>query len=283
MKGNEYNDLWVILNNLPEEARKAVPDRYMAFVKTSMVPDAGSEVNTEKPIEEQTLSGELRGLLACLTLTYWAKDPADRREFAETLNSNELSYQGKPDARLTDEGYQQFLGVFDDWNDMFGPIPFWAESRGWEPWQCYEIVPEEEAEIMAGKTGLREVYVTKEQREQILKEAGEWVIEAVTKSEETLYWHDDDHSEWTSTREIEDFCKKSAVVRDGHFIGALLEPQLTSSMGLSVYRDKQYGILLTDGTSDGRTGEYFSHSSDEVSESEDTTFSLKRKTSEQTL
>ncbi len=132
MQAKEYNDLWVILNNMPEEAKNAIPDKYMAFVKNSMLPDDVSDVSTEKPIEEQVLSSEVRGLLACLNLTYWSRDPEDRREFAEILNKNELIYQGKPDAPMTEEEYQEFLAVFDDWNEMFGPIPFWAESRGWD-------------------------------------------------------------------------------------------------------------------------------------------------------
>ena len=55
VKGNEYNDLWVILNNLPEEAMKAIPDKYMDFVKSAMIKDAESNIDTEKPLEEQTL------------------------------------------------------------------------------------------------------------------------------------------------------------------------------------------------------------------------------------
>ena len=52
MKGNEYNDLWVILNNLPDVANNAIPEKYMAFVKSSMLPDAEPSISTKKPIEE---------------------------------------------------------------------------------------------------------------------------------------------------------------------------------------------------------------------------------------
>lgn len=151
MKGNEYNDLWVILNNLPEEAKNAIPEKFMDHVKSSLIAGAESDIDTETPIEEQTLTGELRGLLACLNLTYWANDAEDRREFAEVMHRNEQIYQGKPETEMTEEDYQGLLEVFDEWNEMFGPIPFWAESRNWEPRHCYEIVPEDEADIMAGK------------------------------------------------------------------------------------------------------------------------------------
>ena len=277
MKGNEYNDLWVILNNLPEVAKNAIPEKYMAFVKSSMLPDAESGISTETPIEEQTLSSELRGHLACLNLTYWAKDDDDRYEFAEIMHKNELAYQGKPETEMTEADYQGLLEVFDEWNEMFGPIPFWAESRRWQPRACYEIVPEEEAEIMAGKTGLKEVYISKEDRDRILEEAKEWVLVADTVEEETLLWHDDDHSTWTSTEKIEDFYKRQVVIRDGHFIGALIDVEDVSSYGMSVNKSRDWGILFTDGTTDGETKKYSSHCSTEVDRSEETTYSLKKK------
>ena len=277
MKGNEYNDLWKIISNMPESAVSSIPEKYLAFVKSAMVPDGDSIIRDDIPLEEQVLTEELRGLLACLNLTYWATDAEDRYELACTLHRNEMMYQGKDEAELTSEELQSFLSNFDDWNDLFGPIPFWAESRGWKPRTCYEIVPEDEAEIVAGKTGLKEVYVTKDQRDQILEEAKEWVLIAEKKWEETLYWHDNDHSEGSSMEETEDFYKRHVVVKDEHFFGALLETDLTSSMGMSVYRNKDYGVLLIDGTRDGRTYEHYSHSSDEVSESEDTTYYLKRR------
>ena len=40
MQAKEFNDLWVILNNLPDVAKNAIPEKYMAFVKSSMLPDA---------------------------------------------------------------------------------------------------------------------------------------------------------------------------------------------------------------------------------------------------
>lgn len=277
MKGNEYNDLWVILNNLPEEAMKAIPGKYMDFVKSAMIKDAESNIDTEKPLEEQTLSSEVRGHLACLNLTYWAKDPDDRYEFAEIMHKNELAYEGKTEPYLKGEDYQNLLEVFDEWEEMFGPIPFWAESRGWQPWRCYEIVPEEEAEIVAGKTGLKRVEVSKKQRDQILEEAKEWVLVADTKEEETLLWHDDDYSVWTSTEEIKDFYKQYVVIRDGHFFGALIEIEDVSSYGMSVNRSSEWGVLFTDGSTDGEIKKYFSHCSTEVDRSEETTYSLKRK------
>ena len=155
---------------------------------------------------------------------------------------------------MTEEEYQAFLRDFDDWNDLFGPIPFWAESRGWQPERCYEVAPaDESAALKTWDTGLREVYVTREQRERILKEAKEWVLTADTEEEETLYWHDNDKDSWSSTKEVPDFYKRAVVIKDGHFSGALVNTELYTGIGLSVYRDKECGILFTDGSKSGRT------------------------------
>ncbi|MBR0442061.1 MAG: hypothetical protein IJK25_09020, partial [Firmicutes bacterium] len=129
----------------------------------------------------------------------------------------------------------------------------------------------------AWDVGLKEVYVTREQREAILKEAQQWVLVADTEDEETLYWHDNDSSSWSGTEEIVDFYKHAVVVKDGHFFGALVNTELHTGMGLSVYRDEEYGILFTDGTKAGRTYEHESRSSDESSYSKTTTYTLKKK------
>lgn len=129
MKGIEYNDLWTILQNLPRRDTARLPQKYIDFVKSCMIPDAVSSVRTDVSLEEQTLSENTRDLLASLWLTYWADSPQERRRFAETLHENELRYQGKPAAPMTDEEYRELLGCFDYWNEVFGPIPDWVESR----------------------------------------------------------------------------------------------------------------------------------------------------------
>ncbi len=277
MKGNEYNDLWVILENLPEDEAAMIPDKYKEFVKKSMIEGAGSDIDPNVSLAFQKISDKTRDLLACLTLTYWARDPEGRYDFADRLHKNELAQQGKPEEFLSADEYHELLAVFDDWNEIFGPIPFWATSRGWQPWVCYETVPVEEAEIVAGKTGLKEVEVSRAERDSILEEAKEWVLVADTVEEETLFWHDDDQSTWKSTKEIEDFYKRHAVIKDGHFIGALLEIEDVASYGMSVNRSSDWGILFTDGSTDGVISKHFSHCSTEVDRTEDTTYSLKRK------
>ena len=243
-----------------------------------MVAGEKSNIDPEMAIEEQQLSDETRDLLSCLIITYWGQGPFSRRQYVEKMHQNELRYQGKEPAKMTEKEYQEFLETFDFWEDEFGPIPYWAESRHWYPEKCYEVVPlSEKADITVEKVGLKEVYVSKAQRDMIQEEAKEWVLVKKGHYKETLYWHDDDKSEWDGTSEIEDYYKRQAVIRDGHFAGALLYLENTSSMGMAVHKSSEYGILFTDGTTVGRIEEYLSHNSTEVDREEDSVYSLKRK------
>ncbi len=278
MKGNEYNDLWVVISNLEASLYDRLPEKFLDYAKSSMVPDAepadAMEASSAEPVE----SGAANELLASLYLTYWAESAAQRRQFAQQLHENELALAKEEPRPMTEEEYQSFLKDFDDWNELFGPIPFWAESRGWQPERCYEIVPDaESSDLTAWDIALKEVYVPFGQRETILKEAREWVLVAETEEEETLYWHNDDRSSWYSSREIEDFYKRAVIIKDGHFAGALVNTQLHTGMGLLVYRDEEYGILFTDGSKAGRTYEHESRSSDESSYSKTTEYKLIRR------
>ena len=278
MKNNAYNDLLVIINNIKSSLYQLLPEKYVEFVKSCAAPDGRSDVKRNVPLEEQKLSEETRNHLAALYLTYWSEGPLSRREFAEKLYKNELAYGGKESRHMTEEEYQVFLEPFDDWNEMFGLIPYWAQSRGWQPKHCYQIVPNDgNAELVVEELSLKEVYVTPDQRNVILNEAQQWVLVKEIKESETLYWHNDDHSEWTRNEEIEDFYKNKVVIKDGHFFGALLDTIHHWGMGMASYRNEEYGILCIDGSKAGRTDEYEGRSSDESSYDKSTTYSLKRR------
>ena len=278
MKNNAYNDLLVIINNVKSSLYQLLPEKYVEFVKSCAAPDGQSDIRRDVPLEEQKLSEETRNHLAALYLTYWSEGPLCRREFAEKLYKNELAYGGKESRSMTEEEYQAFLEPFDDWNEMFGLIPYGAQSRGWQPEHCYQIASKDEnAELVAGDFNLKEVYITPEQRNVILKEAQQWVLVKEIKESETLYWHNDDHSEWTRSEETEDFYKNMVVIKDGHFFGALLDTIHHWGMGMASYRNNEYGILCIDGSQAGRTDEYEGRSSDESSYDKKTTYSLKRK------
>ena len=119
-KGKEYNDLWVILQNMSRYQTEMIPDKYMEFVRDSMVESYESDIDPEIPLEEQVLSEKTKSLLASLYVTYWAEGESSRREFCERLFRNEQAASGKEPVPMTEEDYQDFLKVFDDWNDLFG-------------------------------------------------------------------------------------------------------------------------------------------------------------------
>lgn len=206
MGSMKFNDLWTILQNMDDSLTGLLPEKFIDFVKRSVVPGAGSSVDTGVPLEDQELSPETRDFLAALYLTYWAESAQKRREFAGILHRNEQKWTGQPESSMTEEDYQALLEPFDYWNEDFGPVPFWAESRNWCPKAVYEIAGEgEEAELTSGDVRLKEVYASPEQRERILEEAKQWVLIADSDCKEVLYWHDDDTEVWHETKRTEDF------------------------------------------------------------------------------
>ena len=275
MSRNQYNELYDILKNLSSYEVSKLPEKYIEFVKTQMDPSA-----EPVSVDMEKLSPETKNLLGALTLTYWAGGTSGRRELAETMHKNQLAYEGKPDIAMTEEEYQDFLSVFDDWNERFGPIPYWTESRKWIPAHLYEVLPgKEEAAFSVGDLYLKEVQVSRKEREQVLEEAKQWVLVEEIKEEEELYWHNDDRSSWTYTREKEDFYKHWVVIKDGHFYGALLSTVHRSGAGMSYYKNEENGVLCIDGSSFGRTDEYEYRSSDESSHSTETIYHLRKKQS----
>ena len=89
MEAMKFNDLWTILQNMDDSLTELLPERFLDFVKNSMVPGAVSVIDTETPLEDQELPSETQDLLAALYLTYWTENAQARREFAETLFHNE--------------------------------------------------------------------------------------------------------------------------------------------------------------------------------------------------
>lgn len=65
------------------------------------------------------------------------------------------------------------------------------------------------------------------------------------------------------------------LVKDGQFIGVVLDIENTSSYGMSCDSNHQYGILLTDGQAFGRTS--YSHCSTEVDDHSKSDYYLRKK------
>ena len=242
MKDIKYNDLWAILENMPKHEAQRLPQKYRDFVKASMLEDATSSIRTDIPLEQQTISDKTQSLLSFLYLTYWASSAQDRRDFAELLMKNEQAYQGEPITAMTEETYQEFLLDFDDFNEIFGPMPFWAESRHWYPEICFEIVSsDDQYDIKAGETCIKEVYVSLVLRERIVEEAKQWTLIKTGTSSQKLHSMIYGSTEVTTSEENNDFYQKYVLIRDGHFYGALIKEE----------QNEDAGILCIDGFSDG--------------------------------
>ena len=140
----------------------------------------------------------------------------------------------------------------------------------------WEIVPEA-GDIEIEGLHLKEGYLDPEKRKDVAQEASQWVLVASIEEHEELYWHDNDEFHRTWENEREDFYKQEAIIKDGHFFGALLRSDYHWNMGMTSYRDQEYGFLGIDGSRLGRLDDYESRSSDESSYSKKTTYYLRRK------
>ncbi len=142
----------------------------------------------------------------------------------------------------------------------------------------YEILKTDyTADIVIGKTALKEIKVSDEQEKALIEEAEQWDMICDIKGYEKLYWHDNDIIDHSSQQYISNYYGAGMIVRDGHFHGALVNARDTASMGLSVTYREGVGLVCIDGFRDGKTEEHESHGSDEVRWEHNVTYVLKKK------
>ena len=55
MQGMEYNDLWLILQEMDKDKTALIPEKYRELVKASMVPGAVSEIDPHVGLEKQEI------------------------------------------------------------------------------------------------------------------------------------------------------------------------------------------------------------------------------------
>ena len=109
----------------------------------------------------------------------------------------------------------------------------------------------------------------------VFEEAKLWAPVKSVRYEEEDFVHDVKDS-GTYESELHKY-PRCIVVKDGHFLGFLLEFSDISSYGMSVNRTEQTGIVFIDGTSAGKTTRHYSHCSTEKDEVEDITYLAKKK------
>ena len=105
MKGNEYNALWAILNNAEESLLSRLPEKFLEFVKNTMVSGVEPDGSLKASGDEPVIPDAAKELLAALSLTYWAESAAQRRSFAQQLHEKELAYAKKEPRPMTEEEY----------------------------------------------------------------------------------------------------------------------------------------------------------------------------------
>ena len=160
---------------------------------------------------------------------------------------------------------------------------------------CYfQIVKDPNAEnLCTAGSGEEAVFfcranISEEQREEIEKELQNWeIIDTYKwKYEDLAYDHEEsgegekaipfDHLVFSGSYASNDL-RGGILLENGKFAGIAVKLENTSSYGMSSSRDEGYGVLFTDGTKTGRTDYHYFHCSTEISESNDDSYSLRRK------
>lgn len=129
-----------------------------------------------------------------------------------------------------------------------------------------------------------------EEKEAVEKEIAEWeLIDTYKNTYEDLSYDDKSVSE--GERVITDDLLVSFLtgsmtsnqvrggylLKDKHFTGYVLLLENTTSFGMAVSKNNGFGILFIDGRKAGKTSYHYFHSSTEISESEDSEYTVRKK------
>lgn len=70
IKGNEYNDLWTVISKAETSLYDRLPEKFLEFVKSAMVPGAEPDDGLKASGDEPVIPDAAKELLAALSLTY---------------------------------------------------------------------------------------------------------------------------------------------------------------------------------------------------------------------
>lgn len=78
---NAFKEVYEILRNTGEELIKKVPQKFISFIQSNMNNDYETSINTQVPINEQSILSETEDILSLIYRSWWATDE-EKREFA---------------------------------------------------------------------------------------------------------------------------------------------------------------------------------------------------------
>lgn len=71
---NAYKEVYVILNNMNEKEKSAIPQEFLEMVEAKMNNDYEFQLQENVEFENQTLLRETKAILAYIFLNYWATE-----------------------------------------------------------------------------------------------------------------------------------------------------------------------------------------------------------------
>ena len=141
-----------------------------------------------------------------------------------------------------------------------------------------------------GSLCFRPLLLNEKQKEEIKKQISRWeLVDSYRSIYEDLSYGDRTKSEGERiiTDELlvsflegslsSDQVRGGYLLDQGRFIGYIILNESVSSFGMSVEKNRGFGVLLTDGRKYGKTSYHYFHASTEISESEDSDYSVRPK------
>ena len=145
---------------------------------------------------------------------------------------------------------------------------------------CYEIVDSADATAegvySAEGISFRETQLSQTDMAMLEDAISKWEIhDDYEWSEENFVYEDEKSDSGTKIIELIDMVSFKASVtcssdllggyllKNGEFVGVILQLEQTSSFGMACSQEKDFGVILTDGTTYGKTSKYYSHCSTE--------------------
>lgn len=97
---NAFKEVYEILQNTDEDLVKKLPQKFINFLQDNMNKDYKTNVNTNIPIDKQSILSETENILSLIYRSYWATNEEkqefynrDKQELAKTKEYNQCQYK----------------------------------------------------------------------------------------------------------------------------------------------------------------------------------------------
>ena len=111
-----YSEVYEIINNMPKEYTKKIPENVKSFLDEKRKKDYQVNLDKNNLLDKSKLKEETIAIIAMLNIKYWCPNEKIKKELLEKYNDNEKNYQ-----KELEEKYN-FDNIFKNKNLITNPI-----------------------------------------------------------------------------------------------------------------------------------------------------------------